>query len=434
MSDSMHDSGQDVRDWLHSAGRGADAALSSFDAGGTIRRALGRRRRTRFAMAGTAAVAAAAVLGVPVLLGHPTGPSHPVPGVEGSASAPATRVVDCAMTELPVPGGLAARGVTQPPRVYVTAMDPSGAYVVGSAFAADNNAGAVILWHNGVATVLPENGPGTIAGAAAVNSHGVVAGTGERPGAIGFAWVYRNGVTTRLANVPGYTRLVQVYAVDEAGDVLGSALSTSGEHSVVVVWPAAAPGEPRIQAGLTDQLGTLIGAAFGDDGRIYGWSAADTTPAVMTGDGRKHALPLPDGFAVGGVTGVHGSWVFGSVSSELPSPARTAKRAVTTPAPVTATVRWKLDGGPAVVVDGTAMESLDALPPTFVTTRIAGRAALGYVALDGDFAGRVFALPAGDDAPRPVAISRDASSIAGAVGPVGDNESAGHTRPALWHC
>src|SRR5262249_54022645 len=135
------------------------------------------------------------------------GPRPQAPGPDSAPSVQASpvtaappEVTQCTVADLPVPDGLGALGVTLPPRVFVTAMDPTGAHTTASAFGARNDVAAVIVWHDQVATILPTGRLGTIMTAAAVNPHGVVAGTGEGADAAGFAWVYHDGVVTRLPN------------------------------------------------------------------------------------------------------------------------------------------------------------------------------------------------------------------------------------------
>jgi hypothetical protein len=431
--DDRNEQAADVREWLRDAGPRADQWRSTFGAGDAIRRALSRRRRHRFAMAGTAATAVLTLLTVPALTGWspsrtpqagPGAPTGSAPAAtDRASSAPSLHVTNCGIVNLPVPSGLAARGVTQPARVFVTAMDGTGAYVVANAFAADNSAAAVILWHDKAPTVLPTSGLGAIMSTMAVNSHGVVAGTGESPGAKTFAWVYRDGVATKLPNVPGYPRLVQVYAVNEAGDVLGSALSDSGDHSVVVVWPATAPDHPQVQAALTDKLGPGIGGAYAGDGQLYAWDESASTPSVWTRDGHQHALTLPDGLDAGGILTVRGGWAYG-----IAYPA--SRPSVVKPGDVDPTVvmRWRLDGGASERVVGRVMETVDTLMPAF--TRDGG----GYVALSDAANKERFVLAGDGGTATPVAISDDATLVAGSVGTVDSHEMAGNTRPVLWRC
>jgi hypothetical protein len=435
MNHSTHDGDHDVREWLREAT--ADALTSGFDADRTIRRAR-VRRRNRFAAGATSGVAGLAVvalLTVPALHGRETvtAAASAYPSATVSASRPpAAQVTTCVITDLPMPDGLGARGVTHPSQAFVTAMDPTGAYVVANAFDSHYYAAAVILWHNRVATVLPTHGlGGVVASTMAVNAHGVVAGTGEAPGAVGFAWVYRDGVVTRLSDVPGYSRLVQVYGVDDSGDVLGTALSVAGDHSIVIVWPAAAPEHPRIQSALTDRLGELVGAGYDGNGQLYAWSLTAKTPTVFTSDGRQHRLALPDGFTAGGVTGVHGSWAVGVVSRTWPM--QRGRTLTPDPDHEPVPVRWNLGGGPAVIIDGSVMTTEETLEPAFVTTKTRSAVA-GYTVLDGSFANRLFVLPTDGDVSTPVAVSDDASTIAGSVGPADSHDYGGNTRPVLWHC
>jgi hypothetical protein len=436
MHDDRYEGATDVREWLRDADPGADAWPSTFGADEAIRQARSVRRRHRFAMAGSAAAVALAVLAVPALTGWPwsRSPGSGLGAASGSVaadratSAPAVVVTNCALDNLPVPGDLAGRGVSSPARVFVTAMDASGAYVLGNAFAVDNTVAAVILWHDKAPTVLPTSGLGTIMSTVAVNGHGVVAGTGEASGAVGFAWVYRNGTATRLPNVPGYSGMVQVTAVDEAGDVLGAALSESGGRSAVVVWPANAPSQPQVQTALTGKVGMLAGAAYAGDGQLYAWDKSATTPQLWTHDGQRHDLPLPDGLDGGAVTGVHGSWAYG-VAYKTPLP----KVSTTNPF---VPVRWRLDGGPVTTVAGTPAESEDIFTSPFVITDVgasAGRSGQGYRAL-GVASDHVFVLAADGGGATPMAISDNATLIAGAVGPADDHAFAGNTRPVLWRC
>ncbi len=445
----MTDHDTDVRGWLQGAASAADALPSSFGATTAIQRAR-TRHRTHVAMTATAALAAVALVAVPAVNGwpwtHSAKPGQGTAGTSATSGGWAGRTTTCRSVDLPVPGGLAARGVTQPTRTFVTAMDPGGAYVAADALDANNNAAAVILWHNGAPTVLPTSGLGTISQVAAVNSNGVAAGTGEDASAVGFAWVYRGGVVTKLPNVAGYSRLVRVYAVNEAGDVLGSALSTTGDHSIVVIWPASSPDHPQVQAPLSDVLGTQIGAAFDDNQQLYAWSQSATRPAVRTADGRERALALPNGFVRGGVTGIRGSWAFG-VAFKTVAPAKTASTSgkpagTADDAPVP--VRWRLDTGAPEVIAARGADQVDDLMPAFAITPVNQPGpkpdfqAPGYLALGGGANGRVFLLPAGEDQAVPVAVNDSGSLVAGSI----SSATAPHTnaaldlntRAVLWHC
>lgn len=450
MPDHQEHDTADVRQWLAGV-EPASPWPSPFDAGEAVRRGRLRRRRHRLAALGAVAAAVLALAAVPALAGLSSGTRPSVPGASGRPSTGAPPAVrgpaDCRIVDLPVPGGLAAAGVTQPSRVFVTAMDPSGSYVVAGAFGASNYLAAVILWHDRVPTVLPLGGPGPVESVVAVNSRGVVAGTGEAAGQ-GYAWVYRDGVFTRLPNVDGYHRLVEVDAVNDSGDVLGSALSESGDRSAVLVWPAADPGQPRVQSALTGKVDGLIAATYTDDGDIRAWSAAATSPAaaslrtLWSGDGRRRLLPVPAGFASAGISGVRGSWAFGTATRKVPASRQTPAGGLT-PAgkKVRATgggqvpVRWDLRTGTVEVVAGTLPTyNMDlGVMPAFAASEATGggEAAPSFTALAG---GRVFLLPASGGAASPVAVDDDGSVVAGSVGPAGDNDYGGRTRPVLWQC
>ena len=451
MHDRREHDGADVRSWLAGV-EPASPWPSPFDAAEAVRRGQSRRRRHRVAGAGAVAAAILVVAAVPALAGRSSGPDRPPSAASSSgapsakASATAQKPTECEIVGLPLPGGLAGRGVSQPSRVFVTAMDPTGNYVVAGAFAAANDLAAVILWHNRVPMVLPTAGAGMVMNAVAVNSHGVVAGTGEVAGQ-GYAWVYRNGVVMKLPSADGYGRLVQVQAVNESGDVLGTALSESGDRSAVVVWPAAEPDQPQIQPALTGKLEGFLAGAFTDGGGVQAWSTTAGSPAstslrtLWSGDGRRRVLPLPDGFATGAISGVRGSWAFGEARKQTPSVSVSAGNKtgrVRTSGSAPTSVRWDLRTGTVEVVAGTLPTynmDLGVMPGFAATDGAAGgKSAIGYSALGGNVNGQTFILPVPDGAASPVAVNSDGSVVAGSVGPADDHGYAGKTRPALWRC
>jgi uncharacterized membrane protein len=120
----------------------------------------------------------------------------------------ASTAVACAVRALPVPDGTNYS--------LVNGTDRTGRYLAG--FAATDDVGHAVLWHDGVPTVLPI--PLSSPTAGAVNSHGAVVGTGFLPGSgDARAWEFVNGRYLELAPPAGGTQTFGV-GINKHGDVL----------------------------------------------------------------------------------------------------------------------------------------------------------------------------------------------------------------------
>ncbi|MBB5858274.1 hypothetical protein ACFQ05_21890 [Amycolatopsis umgeniensis] len=110
----------------------------------------------------------------------------------------------------------------------------NGGWVAGS-----GSSGGVIRWHNGAAENLGRaNGQQTEL--TDINSSGTAVGMTYANSREDDAVVYRNGQFTTLPIPPG-RRTARALAVNDAGDVVGTALGI-GDSFDLTIWPAASPG------------------------------------------------------------------------------------------------------------------------------------------------------------------------------------------------
>ncbi|SEF24486.1 hypothetical protein SAMN05421837_102733 [Amycolatopsis pretoriensis] len=160
-----------------------------------------------------AALAATAALVLTLLI---------TPGVAEARDAAA-----CTWTQatLPPPAGLAWG--------YVTAA-ANGGWVAGG-----GSTGGGIRWHNGVAEDL-----GRVSGLQVdlhdINSAGTAVGATLADSFERDAVIYRDGRFTALPVPPG-RRSARALAINDAGDVVGTALGL-GDNFTLTLWPATAPG------------------------------------------------------------------------------------------------------------------------------------------------------------------------------------------------
>jgi hypothetical protein len=197
----------------------------------------------------------------------------------------------------------------------ITAVDPTGRYVVATGF--DNGTATVrpVLWVDGVPSVFDVPGAGQYAEPVAVNASGVVAGSSrssEEGPFIGFAWVYRDGQLDRLPAPAGFESATAT-SINARGDIAGIASKADG--SSAVVWPADARDRPRVLDGPTPHTEAT---AIADDGTVYGNANDDPLFAVNSGhayrwgpDGTAVELSTPEGLLGARVAGVRGNLAFG---------------------------------------------------------------------------------------------------------------------------
>jgi hypothetical protein len=302
----------DVRGWFAAV----DAPSPKLDIHHTLRagRSRLRRRRTR-TVVGSAALALGVLAAVPAVAvavrggeTEPTTAGGPVAS-DTATPPPATPPPPSACEAKPLrpPAGLAAKGVKDPESVHVTAMDPTGRYVVGDTYGGFNASPASVLWDNGVGRIIPTTSEH--ATASAVNAQGVVVGEGVRGlDTPWFGWVYRDGKVTELTAPRGYREVVDVVAINPAGDILGT-VTDMRYQSAVVVWPAGALDRPRV---LTSPGGRAVSATgFAADGSIVGWANGQLGAYRWAPDGKPTALELPAGASGARTTAVAGDRAVG---------------------------------------------------------------------------------------------------------------------------
>jgi hypothetical protein len=145
----------------------------------------------------------------------------------GIAEARDTAACTWTQATLPLPAGLA--------RGYVTAAANNG-WVAGS-----GSTGGAIRWHNGVAEDLGR-AFGLQVDLHDINSAGTAVGA-TYAGTDSFehdAVVHRDGRFTALPVPPG-RRTARALAINDAGDIVGTALGL-GDTFALTIWPATAPG------------------------------------------------------------------------------------------------------------------------------------------------------------------------------------------------
>jgi hypothetical protein len=249
-------------------------------------KARGRRRRRlrRVLAVGTASVAVLTLAtGVYIGLNRDAGAGS-VP-VGASASPTATGLVlpaSCTVTRLPTPDGY-------PLKAVVMGMDPTGRFILGRAYPGDGRPN-MLVWDNGVvdAARMPGSEPQLVD----VNSSGLAVGYTVYADDTFQAFVYRDGVLTKLADN------ASAWQVNEAGAILGQfGFGTTWQP---VLWPSVSAQPIPLQlpadlphalpAQLTDD-GTVIGIVYRTDspGGVF----RATQPALWHADGTRVDLQWP---------------------------------------------------------------------------------------------------------------------------------------------
>ena len=209
----------------------------------------------------------------------------------------------CRSIALPVPVG------TTESMVY--GGDSTGRYLVGVGFHQDGSEG--LLWVDGRLRPVDQRqlAPYFQVQFNAVNSRGVIVGDRMATNSSDTdAFVYRDGRFTRLrALIPGGA--TNAVAVDSRGDVVGSALGSTGWEPVE--WLANRPGTVRVLP-TPDGVGGFA-SGIGEDGTVVGYLAPwpPGGPYVWPAHGRAHALPVPAGSSGGQALAIRQNTVVGSV-------------------------------------------------------------------------------------------------------------------------
>jgi len=269
-------------------------------------RRIQRRRRITGAVAVVAAVAAA--VAVPVAL-HSSTTSAPRP-TPAHLKEGALDIVSCHASVLSVPAAaLPAPGYEA--AVESVVMDPTGHYIAGRIAVSSRDWYKIVLWHDGVATVLPI--PHKYVYVDGVNASGTVLGEiDSSPGhSLTGIWEYRDGhVTTVHATGP---QLLPT-GINARGDIAG-VTNYSGEGDS---WPGV------IRAGTTTLTVLRVhhqdpnntsgtgSVAIGDDGTVV--ADVGSLPYVWPAGAQGHMLPvlphMPKPFTVTPVA-VRGTWAVG---------------------------------------------------------------------------------------------------------------------------
>jgi len=363
------------------------------------------RRRTLRTVAG-AVVAVAAMLVVPAVVVKQRA-AGPVPGtvVPGRPSVgPTHTTTTCAIRTLPVPAGLKDVGVT--------AIDPTGRYIVGNGSVGQNF--RPVLWTDGKARALPVIAKSVqLTG---VNSAGVVVGLAEDGPQTEYAFRYQNGVYTQLKPPAGDWHIYPEPSINAAGDIVINVEpdgNTGGKDSFAIIWKNGATTATKLPlpagANLNDITddGTLIGSIYRNGAAQAGY--AWTQP----GKGRK--LTVPPGQEAAAYAG-RGDWATGGVwPDEKPA-------------------LWNTRTGKVVVLDtpkgAVTAPALKGLGPGEAVNAQGWVVAGGYVVRDGDPV--VLAAPEGQQA-MATAIA-DNGLVAGALDGKNADGSYRTIGPRTWQC
>lgn len=262
------------------------------------RKAVRRRRHGITAGAAVAVMAAttgAFALANPAPRPIPFSLSSPSPSTPAASPTPSAKASGWTATPLPL---LDDKGA------IVTAMDSSGRFIAGT------TAGfRAILWENLSPRLLPPPSDKLDdLQVVDVNSAGVVVGDAMSDGSSGYAWVYRDGVTTKLP-APRAGGRYHARDLNDRGDILGWS-----ERSGPILWPAGSPtAAPRTLSAVDDAF------AIGDDGSVGGTTNDGDHPVIVSPSGQPRRLAELPGKPGGKVFAVSGNWAAGWVPAETDS-------------------------------------------------------------------------------------------------------------------
>lgn len=435
MADEQEPYEVELRGRLHSV----QVPLSQLDTGQIVETARVKARRRRYLTAGgtaAAVLAAAAVLPASLHMWPPTpgGDGVPPGAPPAMAALPPLTALDCGrITTLELPDH-ADRGKPDLSVIDVQAMDPSGRYVLANwpsgELTGTDDPPAVVLWDGDTATYLP-----TMRGYAQgrdVNGHGVVVGDAQdETGRYG--WIYRDGDVQILATPTGY-RSAEAIAINQAGDVVGTAVDANG-HPAVVKWPAADPASPEILHG--PEGATLTPAAILDDGTVVatlGSPTGDDGGYLWDASGSGRGLPLPAGAANGYVAAAHGHWAVGSAAMPAPAddPAPTPFFDTQGRQVVDMPVRWNLASGTVELLEPAG----HGYPGAAVAVTTSGDVVIGSTEPVVVRDGLPYSLPVKTKRtePRPVAVSEDGTVFAGAAVIPDPGGGDRQRQPTVWRC
>jgi hypothetical protein len=275
-----------------------------------------RRYRRRAGLAGVAGVVAATALVVtggvtvvgwgrqaPTAVGtRPPAASAMVTPPSPSPSAPAGPTA-CTMQRLPVPAG-------QPPKSVVTGGDPTGRYILGRSYPGGQSH-PLLIWDNGqVRTVAMQGDDQELVD---ITSTGTVAVGSSFIGDKQVAWVYRDGVTSRL---PGGDNAYASGVNDQgviAGAIGDEPAMWRSATSAPTMLSLPGPGWTGSVDGI-DEDGTMVGEVMdGQDlnSRVgYLWHP--------DGTGERLPVPVANGKPVTSylARAIRGDWAVGWASQD----------------------------------------------------------------------------------------------------------------------
>jgi hypothetical protein len=277
----------------------ADAVL----AGARARVRRGRVRAVAFAGVATVLVLAGVAFALPSRHDRslPTGPPSGSPSVSATREWPPA-VKSPAPPLTCTPSALPEMAGTTPEARAVSAIDPSGTWIVGTSRI------GLLVWRDGK---VSNPSAGRMFVPNAVNAAGVIAGfevVGDKGRA---AALFRDGRVTRLPQPPDTTR-GEATAVDAHGNALGTVRSGTDGGYVSVLWPAgggmitiaAPPGMNSGSGAALGDGGTVIGKVLDGDNRsrLYRWNP-DGTGAVLDGPVTEPSRVAGDWVTGGGMVG-----------------------------------------------------------------------------------------------------------------------------------
>ncbi|MGW6282750.1 hypothetical protein [Kribbella sp. NPDC055071] len=214
-----------------------------------------------------------------------------VTGIPPAAADPAT----CVATVLKLPAGT-------PGNVHssLSAADPTGRYQIGYVTVGDQGDTSPLFWTAGEPQVLaPFQGVHT--SLLDVNSKGMVLGATEDSAYYWQPWLSSSNGTARKLTPPANMKGANAAALNERGDVVGTAVDKVTGQVSAVVWPAN--GKPRrlLAQGSSyavdiNDAGVVIGGVTGDETDTPTvWKRWDAKGSAVSG---SHAQ----------LTKIRGSW------------------------------------------------------------------------------------------------------------------------------
>jgi hypothetical protein len=355
-----------------------------------------RRRRRAIVSGGAGIGALVAVAALTVTVVQVVAPDSAGPDGTNGPTDTATGSAD--VTTGPPEAACAVEPLRLPPgaqRVLLSAVDPSGRYVVGHA-----GGDAVIRWTDGTPSIV--GGPDIVV--RDVNRAGTMVGWRGRDKIV----LYRDGVWHDLG-VSG-----EPWAINDRGDIVGA-----DPQGRLVVWPAGRVNQPRVLAGATTDIKVSF-YDIADDGSVAA-PASDNRPHVWAPDGTVRDLPLPAGVTRATVTRLNGDWAIG-VGNRGAVQGNDGK-----PISVDVSLRWRLDTGTVEALPIGGSDMIVDVTPQGVAVFNGVNRPVTLIAPDGT----QVHLPKPGDEPRTLVagISDDGRTVAGDAYGIG-----AESIPYVWHC